>query len=84
MRLEPLNEPVPCRADFGGGRITPLVFWRAGRAHPVTQVHARWLDRSTRHPQFYFSAQTESGDTFELRLDTGQMTWHVQSVMLEG
>ena len=84
MHVERLDEAVACRADFAGGRVTPLVFWRGGRPHPVTQVHARWLDRSARHPQFYFSAQTETGDIFELRLDTGGMTWHVQSVLLEG
>ena len=47
-------------------------------------VHARWLDRAGRHPQFYFSAETDAGDVFELRLDSAEMTWHVQSVMLEG
>ena len=82
MNVERLDEAVACRADFSGGRVTPLCFWRAGRAHPVTRVHARWLDRASRHPQHYFSAETETGEIYELRLDTAQMLWHVQSVLL--
>lgn len=84
MRLERLDEPVPCRADFTGGKVTPLQFWRGGREHVVRAVHSRWMDRAGRHPQFYFSAETESGDVYELRLDSADMMWRVQSVMLEG
>ena len=84
VRLERLDQAVACRADFTGGKVTPLSFWRGGREHRVRAVHARWLDRSARHPQFYFSTETESGEVYELRLDSGEMVWHVQSVMLEG
>src|SRR5262249_4148531 len=84
MHLERLDEPVPCRADFSNGRVTPLAFRRGGREHVVRAVHSRWLARAGRHPQFYFSAETESGDVYELRLDSADMVWHVQSVMLEG
>ncbi len=84
MRLERLDEPVRCRADFAGGRVTPVCFWRGERQHEVRAVHARWLDRAPRHPQLYFSAETDSGDVYEIRLDTGQMLWHLQSVLLEG
>ena len=84
MQLERLEEAVTCRADFSGGRVTPLQFVQRGREHAVRAVHSRWLDRAGRHPQFYFSAETESGEVYELRLDSGDMTWHVHSVMLEG
>ena len=84
MRLERLDESIHCQADFSGGRVTPLRFSRRDREHVVSAVHSRWLDRAGRHPQFYFSAETESGDVYELRLDSGDMTWHLQSVMLEG
>jgi hypothetical protein len=84
MRLERLDEAIACRAEFSGGRITPLCFWRGGREIAVKAVHSRWLDRAGRHPQLYFSAETESGDVYELRLDCGEMVWRVQSVMLEG
>jgi hypothetical protein len=84
MRVELLDEPVACRADFAAGKVTPVSFTRRGREHPVAAVHARWVDRSGRHPQLYFSAQTEGGEIFELRLDTGEARWHLQSVLLEG
>jgi hypothetical protein len=84
MRVERLDEAVSCRAEFCGGRVTPLRFWRHGREHAVVRVHARWVDRSGRHPQLYFSAEADGGEIFELRLDAGCMQWRVQSVMLEG
>ncbi|HVP38274.1 MAG TPA: hypothetical protein VMS93_03735 [Candidatus Saccharimonadales bacterium] len=84
MRVERLDEPVSCRAEFARGGVTPVSFTRHGREHRVTQVHARWVDRSGRHPQHYFSAQCDAGEIYELRLDAGEMQWHVQSVLLEG
>ena len=84
MRIELLDEVVACSADFRGGQITPLRFWRGERELDVAQVHARWLDRSHKHPQFYFSAETSTGDVFELRLDSGRMLWRLQSVLLDG
>lgn len=84
MRVERLDETVGCVACFEPGRLTPLVLQRGEREEPVLRVHARWLDRSQRHPQHYFSVEVASGEIFELRLDTGDLSWRLQSVLLEG
>ncbi|MBI5836997.1 MAG: hypothetical protein HZB25_07120 [Candidatus Eisenbacteria bacterium] len=83
MKVELLDEPVACRAEFSAGRVTPLAFTRGGREIVVTQVHARWVDRAGRHPRFHFSAGTEGGEIFELRLDAADMQWRVQAVLIE-
>lgn len=84
MRQEAIDEAVPVRADFRGGVITPLVFRLRGRDHRVTGVNARWVDRSGRHPRFYFSVCVASGDVYQLQLHSGDLVWWLDSVTLEG
>ncbi len=84
MRRESIDEAVPVRADFRGGVATPLAFQRSGREHRVARVNARWIDRSGRHPRFYFSVTVESGDVYQLHLGVADLIWRVDSVTLEG
>ena len=84
MRHEAIDEAVPVRAEFRGGVVTPLVFRRGGREHRVTAVHARWVDRSGRHPRFYFSVAVDSGDVYQLQLAAADLVWRLDSVVLEG
>ncbi len=84
MRLERIDEAVSVRADFRGGVATPLAFWRRGREHRVVRVNARWLDRVGRHPSFYFSVTVQSGDIYQLRLQSADLVWCLDSVSLEG
>ncbi len=84
MHWEKLNEPVKVRADFLGGEITPLRFKR-GPAHlRVVRVNSRWKDREGKRCLCYFSVTTDSGDIYQLRFDTGDLAWRVDSVMYEG
>ena len=84
MRNEPLDEAVAVRADFRGGTVTPVAFARKGREHRVVRVNARWIDRVPRHPHFYFSVTDESGDVYQLQLQSGDLVWWLDSVMVEG
>ena len=84
MRLERIDEAVAVQADFRGGTVTPLSFRRNGREHRVTRVNARWVDRSGRHPHFYFSVGLESGDVCQLQLQGGDLVWRLDTVTLEG
>jgi hypothetical protein len=84
MRLETIDEAVPVRADFQGGAVTPLAFRRGGREHRIVRVNARWIDRSPRHPYFFFSVTDESGDVYQLQLQSGDLVWRLDSVTLEG
>jgi hypothetical protein len=84
MRIELINEAVPVRADFQGGRATPLAFRLGPREHRVTAVNARWVDRAGRHPRFCFSVTTESGDVYQLHLSAADLIWRLESVTLDG
>ena len=84
MRHETIDEAVAVRADFRGGVVTPMAFRRAGREQRVTRVNARWVDRSGRHPRFYFSVMVESGDVYQLQLHAADLVWWLDSVTLEG
>ncbi len=83
MQVEELDEVVPVRADFSGGKITPKVFKRNGRTCEVTAVNARWDDREGAHPVHHFSVQVD-GDTYFLSLQTGEMLWRIEKVILPG
>jgi hypothetical protein len=83
MRSEILDEAVTVRADFQGGVVTPVAFRRRGREHRVVRVNARWIDRVPRHPHFFFSVTDDSGDTYQLQLQGGDLLWWLDAVMLE-
>ena len=84
LRTERIDEAVAARADFAGGVVTPVAFRRKSREHRVTRVNARWLDRAGRHPSHHFSVTDDQGDVYQLRLQTTDMVWWVETVTLEG
>jgi hypothetical protein len=84
VHWEKLEEPVKVRADFQGGEITPLRFKRGPTELKVTRVNSRWKDRAGKRCLCYFSVTTHSGDIYQLRFDTGDLAWRVDSVMYEG
>ena len=84
MRREIIDEAVAVRADFRGGTATPVAFRRGPRELRVARVNARWVDRSGRHPRFFFSIAVESGDVYQLHFAAADMVWRLDSVMLEG
>lgn len=84
LHTERIDEAVAVRADFQGGLVTPVAFRRQGREHRIGRVNARWLDRAGRHPSHHFSVTDEHGDVYQLRLQTADMVWWLDSVTLEG
>ena len=84
MRREAIDEAVAVRADLLGGTVKPVAFRRRGLEHRVARVNARWVDRSGRHPRFYFSVTVESGDVYQLQLHGADLVWWLDSVTLEG
>jgi hypothetical protein len=84
MRREVIDEAVAVRADFRGGTATPVAFRRGAREHRVARVNARWVDRSGKHPCFYFSVAVESGDVYQLQFCSADLLWRLDSVTLEG
>jgi hypothetical protein len=81
--VERLDEKVKVRADFGGGTIKPLVFMRRGQIHRVVKINCRWMDREGTSKIYYFSVTSDSGDVYQIHLNAGDMTWHLDQVMVE-
>lgn len=84
MRLERLDEAVKVRADFQGGRVSPLLIKRGTQELKVARVTARWEDRRGAHKVHYFSVQVASGDVYQMEFSAGDLLWKLNSVMLEG
>ena len=83
MLIERLDEKIKVRADFGGGSIKPLVFVRRNQIHRVKKINCRWLDREGTAKIHYFSVTSDSGDVYQMHLNSGDMTWHLDQVMIE-
>jgi hypothetical protein len=83
MRSESIDEAVAVRADFSGGTVTPVAFRRRGREHRVRRVNTRWVDRTGRHPRFYFSVTDENGDVYQLQLQANDLVWWLDTVTME-
>lgn len=84
MRLERIDEPVKVRADFQGGVITPLLFRRGQQDHRVSTVNARWEDREGTGKLHFFSVTVTTGDVYQLRFESSDLLWTLETVMLDG
>jgi hypothetical protein len=84
IHIERIDEAVAVRAEFQGGVVSPVAFRRQHREHRVYRVNARWIERSGKHPSFFFSVTDESGDVYQLQLQSADMVWRLDSVSLEG
>lgn len=84
MHWERLDEPIKVRADFRAGEVTPLLFRRGQRALRIVSVNSRWMDREGKRCVHYFSVSADSGDVYQLRFDTGDLTWRAEAIMYEG
>jgi hypothetical protein len=84
IRIERIDEAIAVRADFQGGVVSPVAFRRQRHEHRVAHVNARWVERSGRHPSFFFSVTDDNGDVYQLQLQSAEMVWWLDSVALEG
>ena len=84
MIVEEINEPIRVRADFSSADgVTPRAFRRGVHVHNITQINARWEDRTGRFKRYHFSVESD-GNLFEIHLDSRDMSWHLDRVCLEG
>ena len=83
MVVEELDEPIRVRADFSAGGVEPRAFKRGTQVLTITQVNARWEDRTGTFKQYHFSVEAD-GNLFEIHLDTRDMSWRLDRVCLEG
>lgn len=84
MAYEELFEPIEVITHFKSGQIIPLRFLWNGRAYPVRRLHSSWKELFGTTRQIHFSVQSDSNDCFELLFDTGDFTWQLARVYLDG
>ena len=65
---------------YEGGRIDLLEFRWGVRELRVRRVNARWVDRATRPPRFFFSVTAATGEVCLLSHREGDPVWYLESV----
>jgi ribosomal protein L36 len=84
MHYEDLFEPIEVVTYFREGKIIPLKFRWNGRVYIIRHVHGQWKQRQGYATQFYFSTRSDGADFFELMFDTGDFSWKLARVCIEG
>jgi hypothetical protein len=75
-----IGEPVEAIVKFEKGRIVPLrIRWR-GRVYPIKEVTGWWKSRKGRLTFFHLSLILESGDYYEVSLNTESLVWYLERV----
>lgn len=78
---ERVDEPLArVTARFERGAIHPLDFRWKRREFAVTEVHARWTDRSLRPIRWCFSVSVATGEVMELVYREGDAVWYLATV----
>jgi len=84
MHYEELFEAVEVITYFREGRIIPLKFRWNGRVYVIKNVHGQWKENHGSNWQYHFSIQCDGTDSYELLFDTGDFSWQLARVCLEG
>jgi Domain of unknown function (DUF6504) len=84
MHYENLFEPIEVVTYFREGKIIPLKFRWNGRIYIVRHVHGQWKERQGYAQQYHFSIRCDGIDCYELLFDTGDFSWQLARVCLEG
>ncbi|RMG68059.1 MAG: hypothetical protein D6715_03325 [Calditrichaeota bacterium] len=84
MQYEELFEPIEVITYFREGKLIPLKFRWNGRVYPVRKIHGQWKENQGLARQYHFSVSSDGPDCFELIFDTGDFSWQLARVCLEG
>ncbi len=84
MSYEDIFEPIEVLAHFRQGCMRPLKFLWNGRAYQIRQVERQWRERMGSAGQWHFSVRTADANWFELIFHSGDFTWQIARVYIEG
>jgi hypothetical protein len=82
--FQDIEETIEVVADFRAGAMKPLRFRWRGRTHEVARVTGRWRTQVGRYTQYFFTLLGESGDQFEIALDSRTLLWRLVRIGLDG
>ncbi|HQU71059.1 MAG TPA: DUF6504 family protein [Calditrichia bacterium] len=84
MAYQDLFEPIEVITHFHDGTISPLRFRWNGRTYRIRQLSASWQERLGNHRHIHFSVRTDNSDCCELLFDTGDFSWQIARVYMNG
>ncbi|GAB4190833.1 MAG: hypothetical protein Kow00108_26200 [Calditrichia bacterium] len=84
MHFEDLFEPIEVLSHFKDGKLIPLRFKWNGRSYKIVRINGQWRTHQGYAQQYHFSVSSETPDCFELIFDTGDFTWQLARVCMDG
>lgn len=84
MPYEDIFESIEAITHFQNGKLVPLRFRWNGRVYRIKRVHSSWKEKIGSERQIHYSVLADSNDCFELLFDTGDFSWQIARVYLNG
>ncbi len=82
--INEIADRIDVLAAFDGKGLQPRIFiWRK-RRHAISRITASWTEPAGAHRLYYFAAQTDGANIYELRFDQGKMLWLLMRIHTEG
>lgn len=75
-----IGEPIETIVKFEKGKVKPLKIRWQGRVYSVKEVTGCWKSQKGRSTLFHLSLIVESGDYYEVSLNTESLVWHLERV----
>ena len=84
MHFEELFEPIEVLSHFKDGKIIPLRFKWNTRSYSIKRINGQWRSHQGYAQQYHFSVSCGTADNFELLFDSGDFTWQITRVCMDG
>ena len=84
MRFEDIFEPIEVITYFRDGQLQPLRFRWNGRVYKINHVHGQWQEHQGHGRQIHYSVSSDGPDNFEILFDSGDFTWQLARIGMEG
>jgi len=82
--VEEINEPIDVVTVFRDGRMAPVKLRWSGHTHGIERVAYRWVTRQGAYPIHHFSVVTDTGQIYEIILNTQSMQWTLLKIHMQG
>jgi hypothetical protein len=84
VHFEDIFEPIEVITYFRDGQLQPLRFRWNGRVYRIQQINGQWQEFQGRGRQVHYSVSSGNSDNFELLFDSGDFSWQLARIGLEG
>lgn len=75
-----IGEPIDAVVKFENGKVKPAkIRWR-GQVQKIKEVTGWWRSEKGKTKFFHLSLITESGDYYEIALNTKSLVWYLEKL----